>query len=109
MSVFKSGLNISVVVVFVLHADFILEELKLAGVEGAVAENISKKANGCFGISLKYLKVVAGELSIRVSRVSGSMVLNDLGQLSLGLVGGSSESHLLEKVRGTCGGKIFVS
>jgi hypothetical protein len=44
-----------------------------------------------------------------VSRVSSSMVLNDLSQLSLGLVGGSSESHLLEKIRSTCGGKILVS
>lgn len=79
MSVFKSGLNISVVVVFVLHADFILDELKLARVEGAVAENISEKPDGCLGISLKDLEVVAGELSIRVSRVSSSMVLNNSG------------------------------
>jgi len=86
VSVFKSSFNISVVIIFMLHADLVLNELELSRVKSAVAENISKKTDGSLGISLKNLEVVASVLSIRVGRVSCTMVLNDFGQLSLGLV-----------------------
>ena len=77
VSVFKSSLNISIVIIFVLHADFVLDELELSRVKSAVAENISEKPDGSLGISLKNLEVVAVILSIRVGRVSSTVILND--------------------------------
>jgi hypothetical protein len=109
MSIFKSGLNISVVIIFVLHWNFILDEFELSRVEGVVAEHITENVDGSWSISLKDLEVVASEFSIGVSWVSSTHVLNGFSQLSLGLVSGTSEGHLLEEIWSSTSGKIFVS
>jgi hypothetical protein len=109
MSVFKSGLLEPVVVVLMLHADLILDELKLGRVKGVVGKHISEESNGVASISLKDLKAIVGLLSIRLSVVSGSHVLDCLSNLGLGSRVGTSQGHLLEKVTGTCGHEILIS
>jgi len=70
MSVFESGLFEPVVVVLMLHADLILDELKLGRVKGIVGKHISEKADCFASISLEDLKAVVGLLSIGLGRVS---------------------------------------
>lgn len=109
VGVFDGGLFVSLVVVLVLSANFVLKELKLSLVKRIVADDITKQANGSSGVTAEDLKSVASELSIRVSVPSGSEVFNFLTELSLGFAGGSSESHLLKKVGSSSSLKGLVS
>lgn len=109
MGVFKSGLFISVMVIFMFHADFILNKLKFGGVEGVVADDIAKKADGFRGIAFQNLKAISSVLSVGMGSVSCSHVLDFLGQFGLGSVISSSEGHLLEKIGGTSGREVLVS
>ena len=109
MSVFNSGLLKPVVVVLMLHADLILDELKLGRVKGVVGKHISKEAYGFASISLKDLEAIVGLLSIGLSGVSSSHVLDFLSNLGLGSRVGSLQGHLLEEITGTGGHEIFLS
>jgi hypothetical protein len=109
VSVFKSGLLEPIVVVLMLHADLILDELKLSRVKGIVSKHISKESNSFASVSLEDLKAIAGLLSIGLSSVSSSHILDFLSNLSLGSGVGSSQCHLLEEITGTSGGKILLS
>ena len=103
------GLLESVVVVFVLHADLILNKLKLGRVKSVVAEHISKETDGFASITLEDLERVVSHLSVGLGVVSGSHILDFLGQFGLGSAISSSQGHLLEKVTGTSGGEILLS
>jgi len=109
VSVFEGGLLESVVVVFVLHADLILNKLKLGRVKSVVAEHISKETDGFASITLEDLERVVSHLSVGLGVVSGSHILDFLGQFGLGSAISSSQGHLLEKVTGTSGGEILLS
>ena len=103
MSVFESGLFEPVMVVLMLHADLILDELKLGRVKSVVGKHISEKADGFASISLKDLKAILGLLSFGLGRVSSSHVLDFLSNFGLGSRVGTSQGHLLEEVTGTGG------
>ena len=83
MSVFNSGLLEPVVVILMLHADLILDELKLGWVEGGVAEHVSEKVDGLAAISLEDLESEGGELSVGMGRVSGTNLLDLGGDIGL--------------------------
>ena len=109
MDVFEGGFNISIMVVLVLHADLILDKLELSAVESWVGDQVTEEADSLGGVTLEALQVVGGELSVGVSAVSSTHVLDSFSELRLGSGGGTSEGHLLEEVRDTGGGKILVS
>lgn len=109
MGVFKKSLFISVMVIFVFHAYFILNKLKFGRVKGIVAKDITKEADGFRGITFQNLEAISGVLSVGMGSVSCSHVLDFLGQFGLGSVISSSKGHLLEKIRGTSGREVLVS
>jgi len=103
MDVFEGGFNISIVVVLVFHADLIFDKLEFSTVKSWVGDQITKNSNSFGGVTLETLHVIGGVFSFRDSAVSCSHVLHSFGELRLRSRGGTSKSHLLEKIRDTSG------
>ena len=72
MSVLKSGLGISVVVILVFLGNLLLEEFKLSWVELWVGNHISEKSNTGSGIRSVELDSNSGEFSIGMSLESST-------------------------------------
>jgi len=109
MNVLESGLLKPVVVVLMLLSYFLLAEFKLGRVEGLVAKHVSEHGHGFGGISGEALEAIASPLSVGLSRVSGSHVLDILRDLGSGSGGSASGGHFLEEVRSSCGLEGLVS
>ena len=103
VNVLHGGLLVSGVVGLVLVADFLLEELKLGGVEVAVADGITKKSDGLVHVTLENLKLEAGALALGLSVVASTHGLDLLGEVGLAALRSAAEEHSLEGVGSTSG------
>ena len=96
-------------VVLMFHADLVLDKLKFSWVESTIADDVSKNRDGFTSVALEGLKTIAGVFSIAMSLISGTHLFNLRSKFALRFVRGSSQGHLLEKVRGSCCLKALMS
>ena len=83
VSVLNCGLLVTIVVVFVLCGHFLLHKLKLVGIKGTVANNVTKNFDGLANISLKDLHAKIANLSFGLALESCSHSFDGLAELTL--------------------------
>ena len=74
MAIFKSGLTVSVMVIFVFLTNLFLKEFKLGWVDSWVADHISEDGDTFSGILSVDLKVESCEFSIGMSGIFSTHV-----------------------------------
>ena len=98
VSVFDGGLEIAVVVVFVLIGNFLFHNLKLVGVKVAVADEVSKKLDGLADILFEDLHLEGAILTASLALETSAHAVDCKADFALGAAWGSTEEHLLEEV-----------
>jgi hypothetical protein len=81
-----------------LFSDLLLDGLELVGVEGAAADQVSKKLDGLADVAAEDLQLERALLAAGLRLETGSEVLDVGRDLGLGAGGGPAEEHLLEQV-----------
>jgi len=83
VSVLNGGLEVSFAGTFMLLPNFLLNELELISIEGAVSDEVTKNLDSLGDITLEDLEAELRILSVGLAVVAGSHVLNGLSDLAL--------------------------
>ena len=109
VSILNGGLEISLVVLLVLIGNLLLNELKLVGVEGAVAHEVSEKADSLADVATEDLHLEGADLSASLGLEAGTHLLNGLVDVALCVAGSAAGQHLLKKVSAAGGLKVLIA